>query len=68
LTATCVVCAGPIHRRWTLGDHEKQPWLHLHDEDWVDNVHHAVPVKDEQRQPRKTDYKQFYDDWVKDAR
>jgi hypothetical protein len=47
---TCATCGGPIARRTNVAySHDEQPndgpWLHLHAEDWQDNVHEAKPVE-----------------------
>ncbi|MGD9622292.1 MAG: hypothetical protein AB7G47_19885 [Mycolicibacterium sp.] len=39
---SCRQCHGPITNRSILGPSNR--WVHLHDSDWADNVHHAVPV------------------------
>lgn len=37
----CTVCGGPIHQS-TVGSGFNRPvWVHLNDEDWVDNPHNA---------------------------
>jgi hypothetical protein len=46
----CATWGGPIARRTNVAySHDEQPndgpWLHLHAEDWQDNVHEAKPVE-----------------------
>lgn len=39
----CAVCKGAIHHRYGLGPARTRPWLHLYDENWVDEPHNVVP-------------------------
>jgi hypothetical protein len=41
--ANCRICGGVIHRRWSLSNRNRQPWLHLHQSDWIDKPHNAEP-------------------------
>lgn len=45
-TDTCAQCGGPVHNapltRSYADDNDR--WVHVHDADWVDNVHHARPA------------------------
>lgn len=40
--STCAVCGGIIHDRGIFS--YQDTWLHLYEEDWVDNPHNAEPV------------------------
>jgi hypothetical protein len=42
----CSTCGGAIERRWSLGKPERQPWLHLNEDDWIDNPHDPVEAVD----------------------
>jgi hypothetical protein len=44
-TITCKTCGGAIRRRWSLGKPERQPWEHVNEDDWIDNVHDAEEAK-----------------------
>lgn len=44
--ATCAVCGGPIAPSHypRKGKPAPNEWIHLDREDWIDNVHQAVPT------------------------
>lgn len=47
----CQVCGGVIYRIEIIKGHPHKSWLHLHDEDWKDDPHNAVPNELVERQP-----------------
>ena len=48
----CAVCRGWISPSLFPARRGDVRWVHVHDEDWVDNVHQAVPEPEpEQVQP-----------------